>query len=211
MSPTMTMNKAIHGAVRRDLRRFAEATAAFADGDKARAAGLGRAWDNFEDQLTHHHEGEHEIAWPACLAIGVSQEVLDGFDAEHETMAAALAEAGTKMGRFRTSATAEDATTLHQAILDLRSVTEIHLDHEEAAVEELMLSNGQNPVLQEMGKKFGKVSPARGGRFFAWVLDGATPEERSAIEFFVPGPVLAIIGGIFGWGYRRTVAPVWQA
>ena len=86
----MSMNKAIHGAVRRDLDRFHDATAKFTDGDTARAAALGTAWDNFDTQLTHHHEGEHEIAWPAMLALGVSQETLDGFDAEHEVMAQAL-------------------------------------------------------------------------------------------------------------------------
>ena len=32
-----------------------------------------------------------------------------------------------------------------------------------------------------MGKEFGKVGPVKGGRFFAWVLDGASPDERAAI------------------------------
>ena len=61
-----------------------------------------------------------------------------------------------------------------------------------------------------MGRKFSKVSPARGGRFFAWVMDGATPDEKAAITDNVPGPVLMIISGIFGMGYRRTVASVWK-
>ncbi len=26
----------------------------------------------------------------------------------------------------------------------------------------------------------------------------------------VPGPVITIIGGIFGRGYRKNVAPVWK-
>ncbi len=32
--------------------------------------------------------------------------------------------------------------------------------------------------MKAMGKAFAKVSPARGGRFFTWLLDGASPEER---------------------------------
>jgi hypothetical protein len=60
-----------------------------------------------------------------------------------------------------------------------------------------------------MGKAFAKVSPARGGRFFAWVLDGASPEERAAVTGTVPGPVLKILTGLFGRGYRKSVAPVW--
>ena len=65
--------------------------------------------------------------------------------------------------------------------------------------------------MKAMGKAFAKVSPARGGRFFAWLLDGATPEERAAVTEEVPGPVLTIISGIFGRGYRKNVAPVWKS
>ena len=42
---TMSMNKVIHGAVRRDLDRFAGALESFPAGDSARAAQLGRAWE----------------------------------------------------------------------------------------------------------------------------------------------------------------------
>jgi hypothetical protein len=60
-----------------------------------------------------------------------------------------------------------------------------------------------------MGKKFAKVSPARGGRFFAWLLDGASPDQRAALSGTVPGPVLKIVTGVFGRGYNKNVAPVW--
>ena len=60
-----------------------------------------------------------------------------------------------------------------------------------------------------MGRQFSKVSPAKGGRFFAWVTDGATPDELAVIKGNVPGPVLAIISGVFGRRYRREIAPVW--
>ena len=66
-------------------------------------------------------------------------------------------------------------------------------------------------VVKAMGKAFAKVGPARGGRFFAWLLDGASPEERETVTREVPGPVLAVLTGIFGRGYRKNVAPVWKA
>jgi hypothetical protein len=62
----------------------------------------------------------------------------------------------------------------------------------------------------QMGKTFAKVGPARGGRFFAWLLDGATPDQRAAIGETVPAPVLKVLTGIFGRGYRKHVAPVWS-
>jgi hypothetical protein len=65
--------------------------------------------------------------------------------------------------------------------------------------------------MKAMGRKFGKVSPAKGGTFFAWVTDGATAEEMAALTASVPKPVLTILGGLFGRGYRRDIASVWQA
>ena len=206
----MTMNKAIHCAVRRDLQRFLEATACFDAGDVDRAATLGDAWDTFDAQLTDHHEGEHEIAWPAMLAIGVDRAQIDIFDAEHEAMASALRGARESMATFRATATADDAAALHAALVELHHVTETHLANEEAITEQAMLDNADHPAVKEMGRKFGKVSPKVGGTFLAWVQDGADPQAQAAVEAHVPKPVLAIVGGLFGRRYRRTVAPVWR-
>jgi hypothetical protein len=94
---------------------------------------------------------------------------------------------------------------------DLQGVTVSHLDHEEQEIEPVYLAHAESPEMKAMGKQFGKVSPAKGGRFFAWVTDGATAEEMAALTESVPKPVLAMIGGIFGRGYRRDVAPAWRS
>jgi hypothetical protein len=205
----MSMNKAIHGAFRRDLDRFVAALEAFTPGDRARATQLGTAWANFDDQLTHHHEGEHEIAWPALQAVGVSGELIEAMDAEHETMAAALTQTRTAMGALLRDPGAEQVATAKVCFERLRSVTVTHLDHEEAELEPVYQAKKDTPEIKAMGRAFGKTGLARGGRFFAWVLDGATPQERAGVTASVPAPVLSIIGGVFGRGYRKEVAPVW--
>lgn len=206
----MSMNKAIHQAIRRDLDRFVGALDGFPAGDLVRARQLATAWANFEDQLRYHHQGEHDIAWPALVQIGVSPGVLTTMDSEHDTMAAALAEADRALRQLKSTAGGDDARAALAAVTELRRVTVAHLDHEEAEIEQVYLDNVDSPVVKEMGRKFGKVSPLRGGRFFAWTLDGATEDERAAITGSIPGPVLAIIGGVFGYPYRRKVAPVWK-
>ena len=80
---TMSMNRVIHGAIRRDLERFEGALTTFRDGDGERARQLGAAWENFDTQLTDHHEGEHEIAWPALQSVGVSKELLATIKPQH--------------------------------------------------------------------------------------------------------------------------------
>ena len=76
----MSMNKAIHAALRRDLTRLLAALAAFPAGDRARAKELAVGWANFDNELTIHHEGEHEIAWPALTAVGVSDDLITELD-----------------------------------------------------------------------------------------------------------------------------------
>jgi hypothetical protein len=207
----MSMNKVIHSAFRRDLQRFLDALDGFRDGDHARATQLGKAWDNFDAQLTDHHEGEHEIAWPVMESIGISRELLAVFDEEHERMAQALASTRAAMTTFRATATAADATAARAAMATLQSVAVAHLDHEEHEIEPVYLQHAEGPELKAMGKQFAKVSPAKGGTFFAWVTDGAGPEEMAALTSSVPKPVLKILAGIFGRGYRGDVAPAWKA
>jgi hypothetical protein len=207
----MSMNTVIHRAVRRDLTRFLDATARFPAGDRARAGQLAKAWDNFHFELTYHHEGEHETAWPALQAVGVSPELLSTLDGEHDAMAAALTETAAAMGALRASASAEDAAAAHASFEHLQEVTVAHLDHEEAELEPVYQAHRDSPEIKEMGKKFSKVSPARAGRYFAWLTDGAGPEEMSSVRATVPPPVLMVINGVFGRGYRREIAPVWRA
>ena len=207
----MSMNKVIHCAVRRDLARFRRALDAFTDGDRERAEALHRAWANFDAQLTEHHEGEHEIAWPALEAIGIAEPTIASFDAEHERMAADLAATREALATLRRTATRADADVAAAAMEQLQTTTVTHLDHEEQETESALAQHDGDPAVKEMGKKFSRrTGPPKAGIFFAWVEDGATPEEKTALRASVPGPVLAIIGGIFGRGYRKKIAPVWS-
>lgn len=206
----MSMNRVIHGAFRRDLDRFEGALATFAVGDAHRAEQLGGAWDNFDQQLTDHHEGEHEIAWPALEQVGVTRETIAQMDAEHAVMAEALAGARGAMAALRASPGAHEAETALVALRRLKEVTLRHLDHEEQELEQIYLQNEDSAPIKEMSRRFAKVGPARGGQFFAWLTDGASPQEREAIAATVPGPVLKVLVALFGRGYRKQVAPAWK-
>lgn len=209
---TMSMNKIIHGAVRRDLQRFKRALDGFADQDRDRAAALHGAWANFDAQLTDHHEGEHEIVWPALEAIGVDGQTLRSFDEEHHAMAADLASARDAMRRLRESASRADADTAIGAIEQLRRTTVTHLDHEEEVTEPALAEHADHPALKEMGRRFSRrSSPAKAGVYFAWLQDGGTADEAAALRAHVPGPVIALLSAIFGRAYRRDIAPVWRS
>jgi hypothetical protein len=104
-----------------------------------------------------------------------------------------------------------EAESALAAIRRLNEVTVTHLDHEEQEIEPVFLASADTPSIKEMGRKFSRAqSPVAAGRFFAWVTDGAGPEERAAVADGIPAPVLAILRGVFGRGYRTQIAPVWR-
>jgi hypothetical protein len=126
-------------------------------------------------------------------------------------MAADLAATRQAMATLVRTATRPDADVAAAAMERLRTTTVAHLDHEEQETESALAQHEGAPAMKEMGRKFSRRSgPATAGIFFAWMQDGATAEEKSALAANVPRPVLAVIGGIFGRRYRREVAPVWS-
>ena len=207
----MSMNRVIHSALRRDLARFDGALGAFTDGDSQRAEQLWTAWANFEYQLTNHHVGEHEIVWPTLRQLGMKEDLIVQWDAEHERLAEALRAAGGAMRELRRSPTAEAAKTTGEAIASLNEVATTHLDHEEADLEPFYLAKQDTPQIKEMNRKFARVKPPTAGTFFAWLQDGATASDLAGLKQNVPVPVVAVLTSVFGRSYRRTVAPVWRA
>ena len=207
---TLSMNTVIHRAIRRDLDRFVGALAGFPAGDTTRANALAKAWDNFDFQLTYHHEGEHEIAWPALESVGVSRELLTTLDGEHDDMAAALGDARKAMAKLAQTASGDAAANALSTLRTLRTVTVNHLDHEEAEIEPVYLAKAETDEIKTMGKRFSRdAGPKQAGVFMAWLLDGASDAERAALRESIPAPVMALMTALFGRGYRRDVASVW--
>jgi len=207
----MSMNRIIHGAFRRDLARFENGLATLADGDTRRAQQLSAAWANFEHQLTIHHKSEHAIAWPALRRVGISDELTTKWDGEHEKMAAALSTADGAMRALRDTVSSQNIAAARSAITELRTVALEHLEHEEADLEPFLLSHKGNPDLRAMGRQMGReYKLPEAGVFFAWLQDGADPDEKAALRKEVPGPVVAMLTRVFGGKYRRTVAATWR-
>ena len=101
MTTTMTMNRLIHDAVRRDLDRLTSALGSVADGDSDRARDLDRAFANLRNELTHHHEGEDRWIWPMLANAGIDADLLAAMESEHQAMSEALAETSSAAAWLR--------------------------------------------------------------------------------------------------------------
>lgn len=212
MASQMSMNRVIHAALRRTLDRFADALATFPDGDAARARELATAWQYFYAQFTSHHTGEHAFAWPALRELGVSGELLDQLDVEHDKIADALNASGQAISTLVAAPTSASAAAAHERITELSAVAADHLVHEEGELEQVYWEKHDTPQIKEMGRKFSRdVGLSEAGSFFAWLQDGATPEENAALRANVPAPVVTILTAVRGRSYRRNIASVWRA
>ncbi len=211
MAETMTMNRVVHAAVRRDLERLDRALEAAQDGDTARAADLQRAYANLHAELKRHHEQEDLYVFPALTRLGVDTALLEDMDGEHQAMADALDTMATAMQRYADTAAAADAAAARASLGATRAVVERHLAHEEGELEPLMHPHAESEEWKAAEKALRTSPPTTTGRFFAWITDGMDPESRAYLRSTVPGPVVTVFSRVFGRRYHREVAPVWRS
>ncbi len=210
MAEHQTMNTIIHAAFRRDLARFDAALAAF-PGTQDRADQLWTAWENYALQLHHHHEGEETIFFPAMQELGADVALVGDLDGEHQRMAAALDAATTAMQALRQSPSADNASAARESVIAFGTIMHDHLAHEERDLEPFAAANLKGSPQGKAAQAAVRTSmKGQTGTFFAWLSDGAGPDERAALTKEIPAPVLFVIKTIGGRDYRRRIAPVWS-
>src|SRR4051812_30830495 len=153
MTEHRTMNTVIHAAFRRDIGRFDAALGAFPAGSRERADQLARAWQNYSEQVHHHHQDEETIFWPALRELGVDESVVGDLDGEHQEMLAALTTADTSMSTFRAAPSAENAAAARSAVADLRTVLEHHLANEERDLEPFAVEHVKSAQMKAAQRK----------------------------------------------------------
>ena len=206
----MTMNRVIHGAVRRDLARLTTALDGVRDGDRTRAGELERAFANLHELLHHHHRGEDDHVWPWLAGVGVDPDLLHAMESEHGAMSDALRDTGEAMTAYAASGSAADAAAARARVVRTTDVVERHLRHEEDELEPVLRQHLDTPGWKAVEKKLSRQPLGVAGTFFAWVTDGMAPSERSYFRATVPPPVTFVLSRVFGRRYRREVAPVWR-
>ena len=148
------------------------------------------------------------MAWPHLERAGIGRDLLGQMDAEHGVMAAALGgDAGGHDGPARRPAAARRPPRGRRwrGCARRRWTTSTTRS---AELEPFYLEDHDHPEVVAMGREFRQRNVSKAGQFLAWVTDGATPEERASIA--IPGPVFAVMTGLFGRRYRKEIAPVWR-
>jgi hypothetical protein len=115
------------------------------------------------------------------------------------------------MKALRSSPTADNASAARESLAAFGVILNEHLVHEERDLEPFaathLKGSPQGKIAQTAVRKAQK---GNAGTFFAWLSDGAGPDERAALAKQVPAPVLFLLRAIGGRDYRRRIAPVWS-
>jgi hypothetical protein len=204
----LTIMLAAHAAFRRDLAQLARA-ATFADlPDPGRRASVQAGWELFKRQLHIHHTAEDEIVWPALrerLTRGEhAQSVLDAMEAEHRQIDPLLAAVDAAFARADHGHRA-DVRAIGDAADALAGSLTAHLTHEERdglpLIGEALTSAEWRRVGFRIVRKNGLSA---GGEMFAWLADGADPDQAAAAIGTLPPPARLVYRAIWRPRYNRT-------
>jgi hypothetical protein len=204
----LTIMLAAHAAFRRDLTRLARA-ASFADGvlpDPARRAAVQAGWETFKRQLHLHHTAEDTVVWPTLrqrLAHSDhAQSVLDEMEAEHQMIDPLIAAVDDAFGDESGPPPAAGAAAATNALTTSLSR---HLTHEERDGLPLIGVALTATEWRRAGIKIARRSGlSDAGEMFAWIADGADPEQAAAAVGTLPPPARLVYRAIWRPRYQRT-------
>jgi hypothetical protein len=203
----LTIMLASHNAFRRDLVNLARA-AKFADlPDPARRRSVSAGWETFKRQLHTHHSAEDQLIWPALRERLSHSEnalsVLDEMEAEHELIDPMLAAVDAELGVNGDDRTASGRAG--DAVDVLVGTLTGHLAHEERDALPLIGVALTAAEWRGVGFKIARQNGLSGGsEMFAWMLDGADPDEVRATLGQLPPPLRVVYRRIWKPRYSKT-------
>jgi hemerythrin-like domain-containing protein len=180
----------VHRMFRRECALLPQLVAAVAAGDLARARTVAGHARELLDMLHHHHVGEDELLWPRLSArTRFRADLLARMDSQHQGLAVLLEHAATSLTAWQDAPTAPTSTALTALLEQLSAGLNEHFDEEEAAVLPIVERVITAAEYQEVGQR-GLVSIPLRRRLvvLGYLLEGATPQERSDFLAAIPAP-----------------------
>jgi hemerythrin-like domain-containing protein len=181
----------VHRMFRRECALLPQLVAAVPAGEAARARTVARHAREVLDMLHHHHLGEDELLWPRLSArTRFHTDLLARMDSQHQGLAVLLEHAATAFAEWLDAPTAHTSTSLTTLLEQLSTGLNVHFDEEEAEILPIVERVLTAVEYAEVGRR-GLVSIPITRRLIvlAYILEDATPEERTVFLAAIPRPV----------------------
>ncbi|AEV84430.1 hypothetical protein ACWT_3407 [Actinoplanes sp. SE50] len=197
----------VHRVFRREVGLLPDLVRGVADGDGDRSAELAAHCRFLTTALHHHHSDEDALLWP--WLAGVSTEVTERMEHQHEAAAGWLAEVDRLAPRWGAGADVVLREELAQALEALHAVLVEHLDDEEANLLPLVAEHITVAQWRQLSNRGRRSMPMRQGFvFLGLMLQDATPAERAGILAQMPAPVRFVFSRFGLPAYRRYVTRI---
>jgi hemerythrin-like domain-containing protein len=199
----LTIMIGAHDALRRDLVSLARTATSANLSDPAKAQSIATGWAVFKRQLHLHHTAEDELIWPALRErLGTSENalsVLAEMEAEHEQIDPLLAAVDGAFAR-------QPGTDRLADVIDALTGTMTgHLTHEERDGLPLIGAALTAAEWRRVGVRIARKNGLSGGsQMFAWILDGAEPDQAKAALRQLPPPVRLVCRALWRPRFART-------
>ena len=198
----LTIMLAAHQALRRDLTGLARAAAGADRPGPAQREAVQHGWQVFQRQLHIHHTAEDELVWPALrerlAASDAAQSVLDAMEAEHQQIDPLLAAVNQAMADGE-----PDHGRLGDRVDVLTMALHGHLAHEERDALPLIGTALTAAEWRGVGRRIGLHNLRRAPEMFAWMLDGAPPEQAGAAAGQLPPPARVLYRAVWRPRFAR--------
>jgi hemerythrin-like domain-containing protein len=181
----------VHRMFRRECALLPRLVASVRAGDLARARTVAGHAREVLDMLHHHHVGEDELLWPRLSArTRFNADLLARMESQHQGLAVLLEHAATTFTAWQHAPTAPTGAGLTTLLEQLSAGLNEHFDEEEAAVLPIVERVITAAEYREVGQR-GLVSIPLTRRLITlgYLLEGATPQERSDFLAAIPAPV----------------------
>ncbi len=180
----------VHRMFRRECALLPQLVAAVAGGDVARARVVAGHAREVLDMLHHHHVGEDELLWPRLSErTRFHTDVLARMDSEHQGLAVLLEHAATAFAAWQDAPTARTSTPLIVLLEQLSTGLNEHFDEEEMAILPIVERVITAVEYQEVGQRgLMSIPLTRRLAVLGYLLEGATPQERTDFLAAIPAP-----------------------
>jgi hemerythrin-like domain-containing protein len=202
----------VHGALRRDLARAADALSRQPVPGDAQRVAIAQHMEAMMDFLHVHHRGEDAWLWPTMRRLNpAASEVLDQMDADHLAIAPHMGKVTAAAAAYGKSSAGREA--LAEALNDLRGALDPHLRREEDEMMPIVASTltpGQWDGWEQ--EYYVKTKNKKDlGLEGHWLIDGG---DRAVYDHVVGkvSPVLRfVLLRVFGPRYRKACVTRWGA
>jgi hemerythrin-like domain-containing protein len=180
----------VHRMFRRECALLPKLVDAVAPGDLVRAHTVAGHAREVLDMLHHHHVGEDELLWPKLLArTRFNTDLLARMDSQHQGIAVLLEHAATALADWEDAPTAHTSTPLTALLEQISAGLNEHFDEEEAAILPIVERVLTAVEWQEVGRRgLASIPMTRRLIVLGYLLEGATPEERTVFLAAIPRP-----------------------